>query len=353
MRQSQRRVLAPTTFDIFRAELAKRDKEKEEIYDNSALDLFNLCPRKYLYEEGWRLAEGEGEPWYITAGQAIHEFMYTYDLTGSLDDAMMAFARRCKVPGANIDIQLDLDGDQKFSIEWGMWILNQYAKAYPIERERKQFKILTDAEGKPYLEIGFAIDAGEGIYVGRIDKIMEALYDTDLYDKGDIFIVDHKSTKRQLNDTFMKKFNPNNQMTGYMWATHEMIGRWPRGCIINGVRTHQFKRGTADKIKEKIFTRVTTMRTKNQIQERTDQIKWQMKIINESKKIYRETGKLFPFWQNAPTGCSAFFGCGFRPLCMSQSDDLVKLLAKSNYGTKTWLPYAELAEVKRYEVIDI
>ncbi len=356
MTQTQQSVVtAVPTFEKFRQVLADKDKNKEEIYDNSALDLFNMCPRKYLYAEGWRLAEQEQEAWYLTSGHGIHEFMYTYDLTGSFDKAIMAFAHRCKAPGTNIDIHLDTEkgSKQEFSIEWGMWLLTRYAELHPIEKERKQFRVLTDGEGKPYLEMGFAIDVGEGIFVGKIDKIIEIIYSDDVYTEGDIFIVDHKSTKRQLNDSFLKKFNPNNQMTGYCWAVHELTGRWPKGAIINGIRTHQFKRGTVESIKEKIFTRSVTMRTPNQILERADQIRWQMKVINECKKIYRETGKLFPFWQNAPNACGAFFGCGFRPLCMSQSDDLVKLLAKSNYGRRTWLPYDDLAESKRYEVIEM
>jgi len=344
-------IIHAPSFNAFKEELETRDKE--EIFDNSALDLFMLCARKYLYQEGWRLEVDEPEPDYITFGQAVHEFQYTYDFTGDFDKALRDFVRRCKAPNTNIDTSLDTnnDSEQRYSIEWGAWLLDKYVKTYPKDKE--EFEILLDADGKPYLEIGFAIDADEGIYCGRIDKVVRAKYDGPIWKKDDIFVVDHKTTKRALNQSFAAKFNPNNQMTGYLWAVHELTGKWPKGAIINGIRVHQFKRGTEESIKEKLFTRVHTHRTPAQITERADQIRWTMKVINEAKKIYRETGKLFPFWQNAPHACTAYFGCGFTMLCKSQTEDLVKILAKSNFRKRLWVAYSELEQTKRYEIIKV
>lgn len=344
-------IIHAPTFNAFREELETHDKE--EIFDNSALELFMLCARKYLYQEGWRLEIDADEPDYLTMGSAIHEFQYTYDLTGSFDEALRSFVHRCKAPGTHIDTTLDVTGktDQEYSVEWGAWLLQNYVDTYPKDKE--EFEILTDADGKPYLEVGFAIDADEGVYCGRIDKVVRARFDGPVWKKGNIFIVDHKTTKRPLNDSFLKKFNPNNQLTGYMWAVHELTGVWPTGAIINGIRVYQFQRGTEESVKEKIFTRCHTHRTPSQILERADQIRWTMKVIKEAKKIYRETGKLFPFWQNAPHACTAYFGCGFGMLCKAQTEDLVKLLAKSNFRKRLWVAYSELEQTKRYEIIKV
>ena len=344
-------IIHAPTFNAFKEELDASTHDKEEIFDNSALDVFYLCARKYLFSEGWRLEVDEIEPDYITMGHAIHDFLYTFDLTGSFDKALRSFVRCCKAPNTNVDTSLALDGDQQTSVEWGAYVLQKYVETYPKDKE--EFKILLDGDGKPYLEIGFAIDADEGIYCGRIDKVVEAIDDGPIWTKGDVYVVDHKTTKRPLNDAFLKKFNPNNQLTGYLWAVHELTGKWPKGCIVNGIRVHQFKRGTEKSVKEKMFTRVITHRTPTQIRERADQIRWTMKVIKEAKRIYRETGKLFPFWQNAPHACTAYFGCGFTMLCKSQTDDLVKLLAKSNFRKRSWIAYAELEKTKRYEIIKI
>jgi len=265
-------IIHAPTFNAFKEEIEGSGHDKEEIFDNSALDLFMLCARKYLYQEGWRLEVDEDEPDYITMGQAVHDFQYTYDLTGLFDDALRAFVRRCKSPGTNIPTTLDLTGktDQEYSIEWGAWLLQKYVDTYPKDKE--EFEILLDAEGKPYLEIGFAIDADEGIYCGRIDKVVRARFDGPIWEKDDIFVVDHKTTKKPLNNTFAKKFNPNNQMTGYLWAVHELTGVWPKGAIINGIRVYQFQQGTEKQVEDKVFTRVHTHRTPAQIRERADQI---------------------------------------------------------------------------------
>jgi len=346
-------IIHAPTFAAFKEELESSTHDKEEIFDNSALDLFMLCARKYLYQEGWRLEPDTDEPDYLTMGSAVHEFVYTFDLTGSFDEALRAFVHRCKAPNTNIPTSLDLTGktDQEYSIEWGAWLMQKYVETYPKDKE--EFEIIHDAEGEPYLEVGFAIDADEGIYCGRIDKVVRARFDGPIWKKGDIFVVDHKTTKKSLNDTFLKKWNPNNQMTGYLWAVYEMLGEWPKGAIINGIRVHQFKRGTEKQVEDKVFTRVHTHRTPTQIRERADQIRWTMKVINECKKIFRETGKIFPFWQNAPHACTAYFGCGFSMLCKAQTEDLVKILAKSNFRKRLWVAYSELEQTKRYEIIKV
>jgi len=216
-------IIHAPSFNAFREELETHDKE--EIFDNSALDLFMLCARKYLYQEGWRLEIDEPEPDYLTMGSAIHEFQYTYDFTGSFDDALRSFVRRCKAPNTNIDTSLDLDNKngQEYSVEWGAWLLKKYVDCYP--RDKEEFEILLDADGKPYLEIGFAIDADEGIYCGRIDKVVRARFDHEpLWLKGDIFVVDHKTTKRPLNDTFLKKIQ-SQQSTNRLFVGSTRINR--------------------------------------------------------------------------------------------------------------------------------
>ena len=122
-----------------------------------------LCARKYLYQEGWRLEVDAPEPDYLTMGSGVHEFQYTYDLTGSFDEALRSFVKRCKAPNTNLDTSLDTssNSEQQYSVEWGAWLMQRYAETYP--RDKEEFEILTDDEGKPYLEIGFAIDADEGI----------------------------------------------------------------------------------------------------------------------------------------------------------------------------------------------
>ena len=133
--------------------------------------------------------------------------------------ALKAFIKCCRAPDADIDLEIDdtKGSKQLYSIQWGVWLLQKYFKENPVEAD--PFETIVDEHGKPYLEVGFAVDAGEGVFVGRIDRIAR------FKETGDIYIIDHKTTRKTLNSWYWSQYNPNNQMTGYMWGVYELLGR--------------------------------------------------------------------------------------------------------------------------------
>jgi len=100
---SNAQIIHAPTFNAFKEELETHDKE--EIFDNTALNLFMLCARKYLYQEGWRLEVDEVEPDYLTMGSATHDFQYTYDLTGDFDHDTASIPRNATAMTNIINIQ--------------------------------------------------------------------------------------------------------------------------------------------------------------------------------------------------------------------------------------------------------
>ena len=311
------------------------DVAEDELFilDNSSLTRFMTCPRKFYYSNTEKLTEEkEGEA--LTAGSACHEYLQAMWAGKSQDDCMDAFVDYIKRPtSADIDIRIDEEtsgkrGGQKYSVEWLLFILELYYKRFPIYNE--EFEVVTNAQGKPYLETGFAIDVGQNkVFTGKIDAIVR------MKKTGRLWIVDHKTTQKILNDFYFKTYTLHNQITGYLWAVRELLGEEPEGCIINALRIAQLKRGTVDALVEKIFCRAQTFRKPAQIQEREYEVSTMISIIAS----LASQGK-HAFYKNAPDGCNAYYrDCEFLPLCMSSDDYVHDEIKKANYVTKVWEPH--------------
>jgi hypothetical protein len=313
--------------------------QRTNVLDNSSLETFGLCPRKYYYKHVLSLeAPLEAEP--LTFGSAIHEALFLYyshvGLAKNMDDvkheAFKAFVKRATVD--NSQIPITLSDDSKYSVEWGVYILEKYFEYYKDE----PYTPLRDPSGNPYLELGFALDCHTGVFVGRIDGIFR--------DKttDEIYVMDHKTTTYQLNTAYWDQFYPNNQVSGYLWAVQELLGIRPSGFIINAIRTYQFKRGDENTIGNKIFSRLITQRTPEQLQQRARQISWQMRIVEECKSL-----GLDGFVQNAPTACGIYNRrCPYTSLCIAQTEEMIGML-KGGFATRTWSPYQELEGAARVE----
>ena len=248
-----------------------------------------------------KIEDGKHKP--SRSGNAVHDAMYHWYKGDGEDRALRAFVKKCRSPNSTIDLELDdtKGSKQDYSIEWGIWLLQQYFKENSLDAD--PFETILDQNGEPYLEVGFAVDAGEGVYVGRIDRI--ARYK----ETGEIYIIDHKTTKRSIDDYYWKQYNPNNQFTGYMWGVHELLGEMPAGCVINAIRVYQFKTLKKEEIfSEKVFVRSWIKPTFDQVEDRAKEIRETILDIKTAR-----TRGIHAFYRNAPNACTMYRGCEFQP----------------------------------------
>ena len=327
-------IIHPRTLEQFVGQLSEK-----QTFDNSSINTFMRCRRLHLFENEWNLTTNEESP-ALTYGSAIHEALYHWYNGDGEDVSLKAFIKRCRTPGADIDLELDAEkgSKQRYSIQWGVWLLQKYFKENPIAED--PFETLTDQDGKPYLEVGFAVGAGEGIFVGRIDRI--ARYK----ETGELYVIDHKTTRSTINDRYWRQYNPNNQFTGYMWGVYELLGEMPVGCVVNVVRVYQFatlKEG--ENFDEKVFARTWIKPTFEQVQDRAKEIR---ETIIDMKAA--RTRGIHAFYRNAPVACGMWAGCTFQPVCSSRTADVAQLIAAGSYKTKHWFPYAALEGARRFEV---
>lgn len=331
-------ITHPKNYEEFKSQL-----RVEETFDNSALNTWMECRRKYFHRHELALTtEEEALP--LAYGSAWHEAMYHYYRGDSLDDCLKAFIMRCCRPGSSIPKELDISegSEQQYSIEWGMHLLQNYFKNHP--RETEQFITETDPEGNPYLELGFAIDiANAGIFVGRIDRIARNK------DTGRLWVIDYKTTKMKLSKTYTSQFNPNNQVTSYCWALQELTGELPEGFLVDVTRVYQFKSMSPDL--SELFVKVPTMRNQNQIDWRKKEVAETIKDI----KSARERG-IHAYYKNAPNACTMWGGCMFLPICKANDAGTAQMIAHANYKQEVWHPYdteLDLGSAKQFNIIKI
>ena len=305
------------------------------IFDNSALNTFMSCPRKFLYVHELCVQEKQ-ESEAITVGSAVHEFMAAMWKGKEFKACMKEFLQYWERPEAhpvpmNIDHEtIGRRGGQKYSKEWLYILLNVYYDRFMLANE--PFTIMHDSKDEPYVEMGFALDLGDGIFTGKIDALVRNKH------TGKIWIVDHKTTLRPLNDSFTQTFNPNNQFTGYMLAVKELLGEMPAGCIINAIRVAQLRTIDQGAMAEKMFSRLYTHRTPEQLDARAIQIRAHMKTIQMMRRMGPDA-----YYQNAPNACNTWGGCGFRGICLAHDVNVMESLVKSNYVHREWSPLPQPA----------
>ena len=300
------------------------------VFDNSALNVYMACPRKFLYNHELCIGKRQ-ESAAITVGSAVHEFMSAMWKGKDFDECLLAMVGYFDNDEAYpIDPRIDQEtigkrGGQMYSIEWLISLMDIYFHRYQLIAE--PFEILKDSDGDPYVEEGFAIDMEDGIFTGKIDAIVRDR------NTGRLWVVDHKTTRLTLGDRFTMQFRPNNQLTGYMLAIRELFGEMPEGCIVNAIRVGQLKTLTVEQAYQKMFLRIRTYRTSGDLDSRIHQIRATMRDIN----ALRAEGPN-AYYQNAPTACNYYGGCGYKAMCMTSDADVMDAVVQTGFKFRDWSP---------------
>jgi len=314
------------------------------VEDNSALSIWENCNRKFLYRVLLSLQEKD-ERVSLTFGVAFHKFLELYhagDFT--FQECFEAFCTSAFKKNSKIattrQVALDNNLLQEYSAEFGYILCKKYMQQHPLDKE--YFTILRDSENKPYTETGFALDLPNGIVIGLIDGIGK------INTTNKIVVIDHKTTKSQLNNSWKSSFNPNNQMSKYLSAASEYFGQRINTAIINGIRVKDYKRGDPKENAEKLFDRVETERTDAQLEQHMRHVNFQLGQIKQSINIGVDG---FPMETNS---CNGKYGeCEYKRLCLAKDDYVIQLLAEGSYREEAWHPYEIFEESETKKIVEI
>jgi hypothetical protein len=319
--------------------------KREEILtmDNSSLCVWEDCCRKFLYRVLLNLREPE-EKAAITFGKATHSFLELYHGGFDFTTAFEGFVKTALFDNSKISVtrvdSIDKGQIQEYSMEFGFVLCKKYAQTHPVDQE--YFLALKDGLGKPYLETGFALDLPNGIIIGLIDMIAEICST-----KREI-VVDHKTTKHNLNTTWFTQFNPNNQISTYLYAASEYLGREITTAVINAIRVKDYKRGDPEDTDTKLFGRIETSRSFEQLEQRMRHANFQLGQISRSIDAGIDGFPLHTF------SCNTKYGdCEYMRLCKAKDDRMLQILAETTYKIEKWVPYEVLQDSEADKVIDI
>lgn len=315
------------------------------VMDNSSLSVWEECNRKFLYKILLAL-KNKDEKVEITFGTAYHKFLelhHSGDYT--FQECFEAFCKSAFKVNSRIAAtrQQAVDSGllQEYSAEFGYILCKKYSQLHPLDKE--YFIILRDSENKPYTETGFALDLPNGILIGLIDGIASIPSANNK-----IIVVDHKTTKYGLTNTWFDNFNPNNQMSKYLAAASEYFGQKINTALINAIRVKDFKRGDPEENTEKLFGRIETYRSDEQLELHLRHANYQLKQINNS---ILEGLAGFPMETNS---CHTKYGeCEYRKLCMARSDFMIQLLAEGQYVEQRWSPYEVFEDSDTQKVVEV
>jgi hypothetical protein len=300
--------------------------------DNSITTVFGICPRKFLYRKVLELVPVQSSP-ALSFGTAFHAGLQAYYSGKSQIDVLAAFGASAKSSSSSLATTKaeakEREMKEEHSIEFGLDLMYKYMENYPLSQE--SFKVMMDAKGEPMLEVGFALHLKNGVLIGKMDGVI---------DEGDLL---ENKTAGRVDGNYKTQFMVNNQISLYLAALREHLGRTPKRAIINIIMVKDYKKPT-EKREQKLFQRVFTSRGDTQLDQTIRQFEFRINQIKNFLRIGFDA-----FYQNAPDACSFHFTtCDYMPLCMAQEKELIEMLMDGgNYKREAWSPYdLEGAQVK-------
>lgn len=267
-------------------------------YDNSTLDSFRVCPRRFYYRHirHWETDSIRPALIFGTCWHTAMDYVWTHPGC-SASDAFQSFMQEWS--------KSDLVDSESFDLfprspQRANEMLAEYIKRYQSWLENNIE--LIDVE-KAFI-VPLSDENQNLFYVGKWDKV---------YKEGRFFyICDHK-TSSSFASTWLNSWSPNGQVDGYLYGGHMTYGDDFRSVMIDGALVQKTKLD---------FLRVPVERQAGML----DQWKWEVLDLIEQiwfyedlLNQYRRESRHEPFLRSYPkctTSCTSYYGaCPYINLC--------------------------------------
>lgn len=253
-------------------------------YSNSFLQTYQKCGLQCFYKYKQHLVKIDDDigGHHLAYGKAAHEAFAVLYSGGSMAEAKKALA-------TNYPVQLD-PNDLAKTVGNGYFMLEKYWEHYNGDKEWE----IVEVEQMDTAEDGFVV---------KPDLVVKDR-------NSNLWIVDHKFTKKYLNYDYFSEFDPNSQVTQYIRWAKEKFGACD-GFIINAVCMLFLKRKSAQRSAgfNVEFERQTFNRTPQQIQQDENSKAYWIERVEESDAS--------GVWAMNTTACKF---CTYRPLCAAGWD---------------------------------
>lgn len=311
------------------------------LIDNTTLETFTTCPRAAQYYFCLK-RQTTRERSALKFGQIIHSALEARYLAASpmhaqspaVEGVMLATVERAFADWSPPE---DDFRNHSFAVE----LINRYGVTYPFE----SFQVLRLPDGRPFVEVPFAIPLGEIAindtllvrdvasgevalrHVGTIKVLWTGKIDLAYESNGQRYIMDHKTTS-MMGPSFFSEFELSHQTHGYVWAAESILGQPFTGYTINALATRKpTKTGKSLEFERKVYTVHRGLLTE-----------WQtdcMHIVADCIEMVRRG-----YMPKHTKWCVGKYGqCQFHAVCSLPTPEHRDLMLHSgDYGPVTWSP---------------
>lgn len=310
------------------------------LIDNSSLETFITCPRSAQYMVCLK-RKPSGDRSALRFGQIIHKALEVryrsaapmLAQTPAIEGAMLAVLAQ---EFANWQPPEDDFRTHSFAVE----LINRYGIQYPFE----SFDILRFPDGRPFVEVPFALPLGEieiddtllvkdvatnttaPRHVAKIKIIWTGKIDLGYKSNGRNYLMDHKTTS-MMGPSFFAEFELSHQMHGYHWAAEALMNEPFEGFTINALATRRpTKTGKALEFERKVFTT-----------SRPHLDEWQqdcLHIVSDFLEMVRRG-----YLPKHTKWCVGKYGlCQYHKVCSLSPSHRDLMLGSGEYTDVTWSP---------------
>ena len=272
--------------------------ETIEVWDNTMLNTYRQCPRKFY----WQIIRGfvpRRKSPALSFGTAWHLFLENF-LKGM--DWKEALA-----------IAIENFSSEEQDTKRNLATLTDLAQKYVEQFGHSEYNVLDT-------EMFGAVQLGEIVYGAKIDAVIK--------DGKHIKAIDHKTSSR-MDSRFFDMWRMSTQMRGYFYVLKSLFPE-ARSLILN----------VAHIVKNPTFHRDELLWSKANL---TD---WFRTCINTHQQI--KADETTQIWEQRTESCITKYGaCPYLDLCLERKDFKKVVPLKAEYDFKKWEPFEdELKERK-------
>ena len=296
-------------------------------WDSTSINALCKCPRYYQYNilEGWTFSSDNA---HLVFGTVFHLAKETYKrsrASGADHNKALIDALRVALT-ETWDSRLNRPWTSEEPTKTRKTLLRSIIWYHDLFKD-DSLETLILANGKPAVELSFqfplnlATDdgsfiapTGEGYMLcGHIDEAVT--WDDNTY------IIDSKTTKYELDDSYFKQYTPDNQVSVYSVAGQIVWNMEVEGLIIDAAQIL---------VNSSRFRRREIPRSSDMLEEWLTDFKFKLR----EAEMYAEAN----YWpQNAKSCGFGRMQCMFRPVC-SAEPTMRKTLLEALYIRRTWDP---------------
>lgn len=298
------------------------DQRLQLAWDSTSMGALKTCPRLYKYS----IVDGMVASLtnvHLIFGQLYHAALERYDhakATGaSHEAATIAAVRYAMTETWNDELNRPWASDDpnknRFTlVRTIVWYLEQFAE--------DAIETIILANGKPAVELSFRVQihyespyGSPYLWCGHMDRVGRV----PAFDNK-VFVIDKKTTKTTITPNFFDKYTPDNQFSGYIFASQIALEQPAAGLIVDvaqvAVTFSRFQRGLVT-------------RDEGQIQEWLTDIGWWIKQAEGYAKA--------DYWPMNDKSCDMYGGCTYRSIC-SKSPLQRDQWLKAGFAKRVWDP---------------